>query len=388
MLEQGVIHEGVRDETRHIIVNAIYQGLAYPVTAGVPAHVDLPITTASGWRPVSFVSPGWDEVKINFPPATPGKDTVVGQPIRLRRSVTSLTLRMPEGGSDYDEASLVWVGTLEGEPAATPPDVPLGVRLEIKGSHVLDVVPTGVYSLVLRSGHVGRVKEFVIDPAVQCVAKKGADAFRLYSIPPSLSRKWVSFAAVAPDGGRKGPTAGMFCRLNIDIRANGGDMAMAMQPLVTGQTLHFADLKPRPDTVWPVSNVLLIDPTRVEFDCPFSHADHHFVLTSADGFVTLKGEMLSVENPAMRDEMFERMKTLIQKQALFGGQNRSFFDPAYAGLTAQQLPNFAELASPQEFAGHLRRISRSPLTAIELGESVVVGKTSDGSWHVKAKTTK
>lgn len=388
MLSQGIVRESTEGTAPEGSIIAVSSGGRFSVTSGVPAHVDLPVDPSSGWRRVSFVCPGWNAVDINFPAAAMDREVSVNQPIKLSRSTTALKLVLPKGGVDYDSAQLTWVSPLEEEPAATPPPNPARLELSQDSSPVFENIPTGIYSLSLRSKHASRVKDFVVDSSVRCGSSTAAAMPLTCIVPAALPARLIGFAGLAPDPSKKNPAAGMFCRVDIDVRANAGTLAMAMRPLATAQAIRFADVKPRPDTVWPVSNIVLVDPTRVEFDCPFSHADHHFVLIAADGLITLKGEMLPVEDASLRDEMFGRMRTLIQEQARFAGQNRAAFDPAYAGLQAQQLPNFAELSSPQEFAAHLRRLSRSALTAIELGESALALKAADGGWTVKTANGK
>lgn len=307
-----------------------------------------------------FVAVGMFALQRRPAPRTP--------PVLIRASAP-VVLRMPDGGSDYD---LVEFGPLDGgSPAAEPLIFPLDFEREKTVA-----VPVGRHRVVIKSRTPDRIRDFVLNPAL--AAGTGAPEIAL---PPTLSRDYTGLADQTTDP-QDGPI-GFFCGFSIDVRGNRGTAILAFEPLQRARTLRYTDLHPRPDTVWPVTNLFLADPAHLTFDCPLSHADHRVTLDLADGRATVLAELVAPEDPQRIAEARERMRKLILAQARDVAGHRAWFDPRFVDLPPAKLPNAESLESDELYARHLARIAGSPPRLIEVGAQVSVGHRRDGAWSVK-----
>jgi len=170
--------------------------------------------------------------------------------------------------------------------------------------------------------------------------------------------------------------------INLNLRKNTGDLLLAFRSLQSEQSVRYSDLKPRPDTVWPISNVFLQDPVSLAFDCPLSHVDYRMIIYAADGRFTVLPELVLPEDEGQQKELLGRMRALIQLQARKAAERPDFFDPRYTRLPVQQLPNYENLLSITNFARHLTRLSHAPTTPIDLGSQITVRQAGPSSWDV------
>jgi hypothetical protein len=288
-----------------------------------------------------------------------------------------VVLRIPPGGSDYDFAEFSWRGPLADQPLATPPAEPPQFALDFPREKEI-ALPTGRYRLVIRSRTPDRVRDFGLHPGVTA----GAGTPEI-ALPVSLSRSYTGLAGHTPDPQDGKYPIGFFCGFSIDVRSNRGTALLAFESLRRVQTVTYATLRPRPDTVWPVSNLYLADPAHLTFDCPLSHADHRITLDLADGRATVLPEIILPEDPRRTREALERMRKLIRAQAAETARRRAWFDPRYVDLPVARLPNQENLESEQRYARHLARIAASPARPIEVGAQVSVRHGRDGAWSVQ-----
>ena len=288
----------------------------------------------------------------------------------------TLRLTMPEGGTDYDLLEAAWVRPLPDEPSATAPARIFSVSLDSNSPPHSLTLPTGSYRLTVKSRTPQRVRDFVLNPAL---AIRPAD--NAVSLPPSLCRTYVGFAGTATDP-NDGVT-GLLCGLNISLQQNTGQLVMAFPPLKGGQTWRYATLRPRPDTVWPVGNLFLEDPGHLSFDCPLSYVDHRVLLLAADGLVTLLPEVIAPEDQRQQTDMLARMKLLLPAQARRSKQQPEAFDPRYLGLRIEELPNYQNLSSREQYARHLARLAKIVTRPIELGAQLNVRGESSHGWEVQ-----
>jgi hypothetical protein len=199
-----------------------------------------------------------------------------------------------------------------------------------------------------------------------------------------LPRFYVGFAGLAADpqqGG--GPATGLFCGVSIHLRKNSGDLLLASRPLENAQAVRYSDLRPRPDTVWPVSNLFLEDPVSLAFDCPLSHVDHRMLLSGADGRFTILPQMILPEDERQQRDLFGRMRTLLQAQVRNAAARPDFYDSRYLRLPAQQLPNYENFASFANFTRHLTRMSQASAHPIDLGAQLSLQKLGPNGWKAR-----
>ena len=360
------------------------------VSGDAPPQAELPESLlAANPANLALQVAGWSRVELKIPPVDEQGDCVVTSPIVLHRQMAGLCLNMPNGGTDYDSAEITWVRSLDEEPRATPPKHGQSVLLNFKTAGSCVSLPTGIYKLTLKSRTPARIREFVLAPelALRQRGEHPESPSVSISLPPSLSRTYTGFggASMTPQSA-EGPT-GIVCGLNINVRDSSGDFILVFQPLDREQTLRYGTLKPRPDTIWPITNLFLEDPVRLAFDCPLSHADHRMTIFAADGRISLVPTFIAPENDRQQSDMFDRMRALIQAQVRTAGQKSAWFDPRYLNLPAEQLPNFANLLSRERFAWHLSRIARNPVKPFELGSRVTVRLIGGGMWDVQVGRT-
>ena len=360
------------------------------VSGDTPPQVELPESVlAANPANLAVQVAGWSRIDLKLPPVDEQGDCFITPPVVLRREMAGLCLSMPSGGTDYDTAEISWVRPLGEEPLATPPKHGQSVSLNFKTAGSCISLPTGIYKLTLKSRTPARIREFVLAPelALRHRGEHPESSAASISLPPSLSRTYTGFggSSMTPQSA-EGPT-GIFCGININVKDGSGDFILVFQPMNREQTLRYGALKPRPDTVWPISNLFLEDPVRLAFDCPLSHADHRMTISAADGRITLVPTYIAPENDRQQSDMFDRMRALIQVQARTAGQKPAWFDPRYLNLPAEQLPNFANVLSRERFAWHLSRIARNPVQPFELGSRVTVRQSGEGAWDVQVGKT-
>lgn len=334
---------------------------------------------------LSLRVPGWKEVEIEFPPVDSAGEATASAPILLRRERTEVELRMPAGGTDYDIAEITWLRSLDEDPLALPLDRSAAVPLDFKGIKPLAPLPTGIYRVTLKSRSPERIRDFVLRAEMTLRAAPEDRERPPISIllPPSLSRTYIGFAGSASNPQSAEGRTGFFCGVNVNLRRNTGHLLMAFPAMRRDQVLRYADLKPRPDTVWPISNVFLEDPVRMAFDCPLSHADHRIIIHAEDGCVTLTPELIAPDDDRQRMEMLDRMRALIQVQVRSSTQYPEWYDPRYFGLPVQQLPNYDNLTSRDVFNRHLQRLAHTAGKAIEVGAKVTVRQEGESAWDVQ-----
>lgn len=318
---------------------------------------------------------GWLGVEIDLPTATPGGSVFIETRVLLKRQTCTVFLESPRADTDYDTAELVWVRPLAHQPHAAPPTTPVVLPLHFSGAASLPPAPSGVYDLTLTSATPSHarpftlVRELVLDPELQ-----GADskARRSFVLPPSVAASYVGFADSWADPSARNGSIGAILGVRIDWKTKTGSLMVVNVPLKSTQIFRYANLRPSPDGVWPISNPQLVDPVTLEFDCPMSFADHHFTLRAADGIFTLKAEFSPPESEAFKSDMFSRMKGVFRDQAKILQEDPTAFDPAFKNLPSHKLPSFAWIANSQNFADHLARLSKTKAATIELGPAVEV----------------
>lgn len=357
------------------------------VTSDSPPSVELPLDLM-GDDPLRLAVcvPGWNPTILTLPPAAENGCFYIRDPVVLSREMACFALAMPTVGTDYDFAEVAWLRPLDNEPLATASGAPALIPLDFNGMKRLAPLPSGVYTCTLKGRGAARIRDFHLRPELALRPNKDQSLSSSVSLPPSLSRTYIGFAGSAADSQQSGGSTGFFCGVSINLRKNGGELLLAFRPLENEQSLRYADLKPRPDTFWPISNLFLQDPVSLAFDCPLSYVDYRMVLHAADGRFTLLPELVPPEDGGQQRELLERMRALIRAQAHSAAGNPGSFDSRYARLPVEQLPNFENLLSPNHFARHLARLSRTPATMIELGSQITVQREGQSSWdtHIRS----
>ncbi len=353
------------------------------MTDASPPSAELPVELL-GANPLRLTVrvPGWSGALITLPPAAEDGCFYIPDAITLPREMACLDLTMPVVGTDYDMAEVIWLRALDEEPLALPLGRSSFVPLDFHDTKRLAPLPTGIYRCTLKSQDGARIREFDLSPELALHARKDPSAPMVVTLPPSLSRTYVGFAGSAAESGQAGGSTGFFCGINLKLRKNTGELLLAFRPLLREQSVRYSDLKPRPDTVWPISNLFLQDPVSLSFDCPLSHGDYRVVFRAADGQFTAQPELVLPEDGLQKKELFGRMRALIQVQARNAAANPDLFDARYARLPVQQLPNYENLLSFDHFARHLGRLSRIPAKPIELGSQITVRQAGQSSWDV------
>jgi len=351
------------------------------ITDGSPPFVEVPLALLRT-TPVSltFVVPGWNPKTVTLPAWSGNERPEIQEPIQLSRERAAFALAMPSVGTDYDLAEFTWLRPLEEEPLAVPLGGPVSIPLDFSEIKRLAPLPTGLYRCTLKGRGGAHIRNFDVRPSVALRMAADPSNANIVSLPPTLSRTYIGFAGSAADPDRSGGSIGFFCGVRLDLRKNFGEVLLAFRPLESDQTLRYTDLKPRPDTVWPTSNLFLQDPVSLSFDCPLSYADHRLMLQAADGRFTLLPELVLPEDAQQRLALLDRLRALIRTQARRAAAKPGDFDPRYAQLPLEQLPNYENLLSPNHFARHLERISRTRMTTTELGSQITVRQAGAGSW--------
>ena len=354
-----------------------------PLTDASPPAVELP-ADVPGAHPsrLTVRVPGWNEATITLPPPAENGCFYVQEPVALSRKMAGVALTIPALGTDYDIAEIVWVRSLDEEPLALPLGRNAYVPLNFAGTKRLEPLPTGIYRCTLKGRSDARVRDFDLSPELALGTKKDASTPTVLDLPPSLPRTYVGFAGFAADPEQTDRTTGFFCGINVNLRKNTGDLLLAFRPLQHEQSVRYSDLKPRPDTVWPISNLFLQDPVSLSFDCPLSHVDYRMMVYAADGRFTVQPELILPDDERQQKELLGRMRALIQIQARKAAERPNFFDPQYAHLPVQQLPNYENLLSLNNFVRHLTRLSRTPAVPIDLGSQITVRQAGSFSWNV------
>ena len=365
-------------------VNCLSQNLSVQSGSALRALVPRDVATAN---PPAFTValPGWIPMEVRLPGRDLAGDWPLDAPVNLVRETGRLAVMMPPTGTDYDSLLVEWLRPLDDEPLATPPRQPLSLPLTFKHLKATEPLPTGIYRLTLQSWTPDRIRDFVLVASLPVRAMAGADAPPAFPLPPSISRSYAGLADVAPDPRDGEYPIGFFCGLRVDVRKTTGQAVLAFESLRHEQTVRFSTLRPRPDTVWPVSNLYLSDPAHLTFDCPLSHADHRITLDIIDGRATVLPETMIPDDRERMGEMLERMRNLIRIQARESLRHPQWFDARYLNLPVQQLPNYENLLSLDKYARHLARITQSPLKRIEVGTQLTVRHQARGGWTAVAQ---
>ena len=348
---------------------------------GTPPYFEIDLDETDDMpREVRVDRRGWHGASVALPPASAGGSVFVETPIFLNRQTCTIALKSPRGETDYDLAELVWKRPLSDQPLASRPSSPIQLPLHFTGMAPLPPAPTGVYDLQLKSLTPSHARPFVIarDLVLSGESQNGGyDQKRAFALPRSLQGAYVGFADSWLDPNSRNSVIGAFLGLRLDWKAKEGELMVVNVRMADKEKFQFGDLRPSPDGVWPISNLQLIDPVTMEFDCPMSFADHHFTLVAADGVVTLKTEFSPPESEAFKIDMFTRMKGIFREQGRNLQKDPNAFDPAFRNTPAHELPSFGTIANPQNFTDHLARLSRTKISIIELGRTVEV-RVSEG----------
>lgn len=337
---------------------------------------------ASGAGNLTLHVAGWKAASIRLPPADEGV-IHIREPIALARETSPVALAMPSRGTDYDIAEIVWLRALDSEPLALPLGKSAFVPLDFQGVKQLGNLPTGIYHCVIKGRDQTRTQDFDLCPELLLTPVKEHTAAKVVSLPPALPHKYIGFAGFAANPPPDTGWTGFFCGLELDLRGNSGNLSLTFRPLPATEATRYDDLKPRPDTMWPISGVFLKDPVSISFDCPLSHIDHRVTLSASDGQFTLLPEMIRPEDERQRKETFARMKNLIANQSKYAQEHPDDFDPRFSRVPLQKLPNFDYLGSLDAFSKHLLRLSRVPAKPIELGSEVTVLQVSETLWRAR-----
>lgn len=328
--------------------------------------------------------PGWLEVPLAALPPNERGEIIVKDPITLTRATARLDLARTPGGCDYTTADLVWKKPLADEPSATPPEEPLRRNLPQQGILAWEGIPTGVYSLVLKGGDPRRVADFVLDPELAITSSShGASGVVSRALPPSLSGCYITYVPTRDLAGASSATTASFYGVRLDIARGTGEVMAALSPVGDGQEITLQQLKPRPDTLWPLSNLILRDPSRAEFDCPLFFVDYHLTLETADAMITLKGEFIPPEDARSQAELLSRMRLLRQRQVQLAASNAGMFEPGSVRADFQRLPFFSVLATPELFGAHLRDRGHHVHSSLDMGRSVIMSRGTGGGWEAR-----
>ena len=354
---------------------------AYPIHIGTPPFFDYEKPNQeSSPTTVRVELAGWRGVDVTLPEPTAGGRIFIETRVLLKRETAIVAVAAPPGGVDYEYAELVWRRPLPGQPLAT--GLPNSPRIPLHVSGVTEFAPSpsGVYDLVLTSSATTHLRPFVLakDLALQVDAREaGILRNRVFSLPSSLAGSYIGFADSWVDPDRAKAAMGAFLGVRLDWASKTGQMVVINTALKSNQALRFADLRPLPDCVWPVTNLQLIDPVTMEFDCPMAFADYHFTLSAADGVNTLKTEFEAPENEAFKRDLYSRMLHVFNTQRENAKRDPAAFDPSFGRLKTQDLHGFQVLASPQNFAEHLSKRAKKKIATIQMGRVVEV-KLGDG----------
>lgn len=332
----------------------------------------------------SLLLPGWLEQSISIPAPDAKGRAVISDPITLTRATAGLRLARTPGGCDYATAELVWKRQLDDEPTATPPAEPLRRALATDSVLAWDGIPTGIYSLVLKGSEPRRVVDFVLDPELAISSSaRGGSGIVARALPPSLSGCYITYVPTRELAGGSLAATASFYGVRLDIAKGSGEVMAALSPVGEGREITVQQLKPRPDTLWPLSNLILREPARVEFDCPLFFVDYHLTLETADAMITLKGEFIPPEDTRSQAELFSRMKLLRQRQIEMAATNAGRFEPGSVGPDYQRLPFFSVLATPEVFGEHLRDRSHHVHSSLDMGRSVIMSRGTSGNWEAR-----
>jgi hypothetical protein len=290
--------------------------------------------------------------------------------------------------TDYDTLDVEWLHPLSDEPLATGPGGKQTVRLPLPPGGQTLKLPTGTYRLTLKSRGSHRIRDFVLASAVDLRASSsggGAETNNGISLPlpPSLSGEYIGFAGYV-EPRESDPPIGIFCGLRVDLRTNSGELFAAFLPVNQAKNLHFADLKPQQDTIWPLSNLYLEDPARLAFDCPISYVDHRVELDFGDGRAVVTPRVLIPEGDREQRKMWSRMQALLEAQVRDGARRRQLFDPSFSDTSFRRLPAFPILETFDRYASHLATLAATPVSTFELGTVARIRLLGNGDW--KAET--
>ena len=365
-------------------------GSALALRAGVPPSVELP-PDPDFPRPValSITVAGWKSADVSLPAADPQGRRILKR-ITLIRETAPLRLKCAATGVDYDTLEADWLHPLAGQPCARPlhdrETFPLDSPLPESREPL--VLPTGCYRLVLKSKRAPeRIRDFVLAPEVQLQAG-GSIRNSTLPLPPSLAGRLIGIAGTIPAAEPNDPPVGAFCGLDINLKENRGSMLVAFHPLKE-QSIGYAEMQPRPDNCWPISNLFLENPGRLEFDCPLNHADYRVILENVDGRITVQTHLVLPENEQQRADLLARMLELIRVQSLQSGSSvmavPAGFDPNFSNARMEDLPNYKNLASPSEFRRHLDRLALSASKPIALATRIAVHHPANRPWEFGAE---
>ena len=300
------------------------------------------------------------------------------------RKTALLKLKKSDAGVDYDTAQTDWIRPLANEPFATPRQQSETFDLN---APAIPPMPTGVYRIILKNGnHPQRIRDFVLVQEIELTNTRGTSL----SLPSSLARDFIGVPGVIHGLQPGDAPVGFFCGLHVNIQENRGCMLMAFRSLKE-EKVRYADLQPRPDTCWPISNLYLENPARLEFDCSLNHADYRVTLETVDGRVTVLPRFIMPETEQQRTDMLERMKALIRTQAMESGSASSDlpagYDPGFKNLPPEEMPNFRNIASMEQFQRYLERISINGTKRIEIGAQVSVRRPRGQVWEFQLEPT-
>jgi hypothetical protein len=326
--------------------------------------------------------PGWEAVTILVPPRDAQGRATVAEPVQLVRSVSSFRLEMPAAGCDYAAVELVWKAPHNEEPSATPPATPLSRTLSFRGEQLWEAIPTGTYKLVLKGANPRTVPDFCLDDDLR-ITKPGRGGDGLTRVlPPTLSGSYITYVPDHQSSSGREVNAS-FYGVRLDMAKGTGEVLAAISPIREGAEITLRHLKPRPDTLWPVSNLVLREPVRCEFDCPLFFVDYRLTLSTADGVITIKGEFIPPEDPRSQADLLARMRLLCRQQMQRAFTDATPFAPGSVSSDYQRLPYFSVLANPDVFGQHLRDRRHHVHDLLELGTSVVMTRGNGGAWEAR-----
>ena len=342
-------------------------------------------------------------------------ETHAGATTKPQDETAVLRFSIPSTGTDYDTIETAWIRPLSApdqrrDAAATlmpggpsfqsgsglpplqdagattklpPPSGPLLVRTVLGSQPAPSLtLPTGVYRITLKSlSDQERIRPCVLVPALELRAEIPCPPV---PVPPSLSGDYVGFGGIVPALEPHGTPIGFFCGITLDIQANSGRLLVAFQTL-SGTTVRFPKLKPRPDTSWPISNVYLEDSARVAFDCAMNHADFRVTIDASDGRTTMVPRFMAPESGEARVELLTRMRALMKEQLRASQAAPEDFDSAFRGIKAEELPTYKKLETLEQFEKHLARMELGATATIEIGSELSMKRTADGHWKATVK---
>ena len=326
------------------------------------------------------------------PPQAPAEESGTASTVHEPppRKTAELQLHEPPGGSDYDTVELRWVRPLEDEPLASPRVSSEPIALEnIDGKSATPQkirLPTGVYELDLENRkYAERIHECVFVSELNL--REGPP--EAIALPPSLSRDYAGIGGIVSGQKAGEPPVGFFCGLRLNLKENSGCFLISFQELKEKTVFSYGNLKPRPDTAWPVSNLYLENAGRLSFDCNLNHADYRVTVDAADARVFMVPRYVAPENKEEQENLLDRMKALIAEQVRVRDHGSpsipAGFDAQFAQRPLEEMPNFKNLNSPEQYQRYLARIAMHPPHAVEIGESVSLTFSPDGQWTPQIK---